>query len=60
MDGGAYCFDDFAGEAAAVGGSFFVGEGRDGDVFEEDGDALDGLGAAGTLGGGELEGVGYS
>lgn len=56
MDGGAYRFDDFAGQAA--GG--LVGGGRgDGDVFEEDGDALDGLGAAGALGGGELEGVGY-
>lgn len=58
MDAGAYGFDDFAGEAAAVGAGFFVGGDGDGDVFEEDGDALDGLGAAGALGGGELEGVG--
>lgn len=57
MDGGAHGFDDFAGEAAAVLGGFVVRDGE-GHVFEEDGDALDGLGAAGALGGGELEGVG--
>jgi len=35
-----------------------VGEGE-GYVFEEDSDALNGLGTAGALGCGELEGVGY-
>jgi hypothetical protein len=52
VDAGAHGFDDFAGEAVVI--CFFGGVGED-DVFEEDGDALDGLGAAGALGGGELE-----
>ena len=57
MDGGAHRFDDFSREAAAVLGALVVGDGET-DVFEEDGDALDGLGAAWALGGRELEGIG--
>jgi hypothetical protein len=52
-------FDDFARQTAEFvtrGGFVFAGS-ADGDVFEEDSDALNGLGAQGALGGGELEGV---
>jgi len=59
VNGRAHGFDDFAGQAAALGGGFFFGGHVDGDIFEEDGDALDGLGTAGALGCGELECVGY-
>lgn len=57
MDAGAHGLDDFAGEAVVVGlgGRFFKS-----DIVQEDGEALDGLRAAGALGGGELEGVDYS
>lgn len=52
------CFDDFAGETThAVGRSFFFGGNGDGDVFEEDGDSLNGFGAEGALSCGELEGI---
>ena len=54
VDAGAYGFDDFAGQAVVVCfGCRFV----ESYVLEEDGEALDGLSAAGALGGGELEGV---
>jgi len=57
--GRAHSFDDFAGQTTAFGrGLVFFGGHVDDYVFEEDSDALDGLGAAGALGGGELEGVG--
>ena len=52
-------FDDFAGEAAHAIGCVFSGGDGDGDIFEEDSDALDGLGAKGALGCGELERVSY-
>lgn len=57
MDGGAYCFDDFACQAAAILSGFVV-EIVDGDFFEEDSDALDGLSTTWALSGGELEGIG--
>lgn len=56
MDGGAHGFDDFTSEAAAVVGGLVIRD-VEGDVFEEDGDTLHGLGAAGALGCGELERV---
>lgn len=56
MDAGAHGFDDFAREPVVVGLVCGVVE-RDGG--EDDGEALDGLSAAGALGGGELEGVDY-
>ena len=66
MDGGLRRLDDFACQAAdlilrdrcrrrIVGGGWVVGHV---DGFEEDGDALNGFVAYGTLFGGELEGVG--
>ena len=54
MDARAHGFDDLACEAVVVG----VGAFLEVDGLQEDGEALDGLGAAGALGGGELEGVG--
>ena len=52
-DGVANCADDFAREPAhAVGSVFFFGGHGEGDVFEEDGDALDGFGAEWALGAG--------
>lgn len=54
VDAGAYGFDDLAREAVVVCvGAFLEVHG-----LQEDGEALDGLGAAGALGRGELEGVG--
>lgn len=55
MDARAHGFYDLAREAVVVGVCAFL----EMDGLEEDGEALDGLGAAGALGGGELEGVGY-
>jgi hypothetical protein len=58
VDAAADGFDDFAREAAHAVGDGVFGRG-DGEtyVFQEDGDALDGLGAERALGRGELEGV---
>ena len=58
VDGGADCFDDFAGEATIVDFLIFRGGQGKAEFFKEDSNPLDGFGAEGTLGGGELEGVG--
>lgn len=56
MDAGAHGFDDFASETVVIGILRGVIECNGG---EEDGQALDGLGATGPLCGGKLEGVDY-
>ncbi len=63
MDGLLHRFDHFARQTAEVvagGTAFAFGRGGrgDGDVFDEDGDTLDGLVAEGPVVGGELEAVG--
>ncbi len=63
MDGLLDRFDHFARQSAEVvaGGAVFAlsrGGRGDGDVFDEDGDTLDGLVAEGPVVGGELEAVG--
>ena len=63
MDGLLHRFDHFARQTAEVvagGAGFAFGRGRrgDGDVFDEDGNTLDGLVAEGPVVGGELEAVG--
>lgn len=59
MDRGADRLDDFACEAAeALRAVFGVGWDVESDFFQEDGDALNGLGAERTLGCGKLEGIG--
>jgi hypothetical protein len=57
VNGGTYSLDDFTSQATAILCALIVGDVED-DVLEKDGDALNRLGTAGTLRGGELEGVG--
>jgi len=54
---GTYSLDDFTSQATAILCALIVGDVKN-DILEKDGDALNRLGTAGTLRGGELEGVG--
>jgi hypothetical protein len=56
-DGVAHCFYDLAGQPARLVGGLLGAGDVEGYVFEGDSNALDGLGAEGALGCGELESV---
>lgn len=58
-DGVADGFYDFACQAAGLFGGLVRGGDVEGYIFYEYCDSLDGFGAEGALGGGELEGVDY-